>query len=324
MVDFISTLGLQLVNSTNITSGQNLLSKLSQQLTTGKYSQNLTDYTSSNAQKLMNFNSQITQQKGFLDVITTLTPRMEMYEKAFEGVEKTASEAFSTILSVATYTPERNGSLRTQIEGFMDQVQYYLDLQVGERYIFSGSRYDTPPVTDIKALPVPPTEVAPYLAVEPAVPAYDADYDVLNPADPHPEAWVNESTSIDVTRKLTYGITSNETGFQQVVMGLRWAYAATQDQANYSTYMDRARDLLTTGIANVRATHTDNTNAYSVLNRTKDLITSNISNLTNQIDDTQNVDVNEVAVKITTLQAQLEASYAATAKMINLTILNYL
>ncbi|HAX91251.1 MAG TPA: hypothetical protein DCY07_03460 [Rhodospirillaceae bacterium] len=324
MVDSISTMGLSLSSSKNLTSGMVLLSKLSEQLTTGKYSTNLTDYSSASAQKLLNFNSELDQQAGFLNVINTIAPRMEVYNLSMEGVEDAASQALSSIAASTNYNVGTNAALASQIQGLMDQVSYSLNQKVGDRFIFSGSRYGQAPVGDITALPVPPTEVDPYLATGDAVPSYDTDYDPLDTAALVPEANVRERVSIDTTKKLTYGVTSNEDGFQQVIMGLRFAYAATQDPANYGTLMATANKLLGTGLGNVRATHTDTTNAYATLNKAKETIQAKEITLKNQVDNIESVDLNEVAVKITTLQAQLQASYSAVSNLINLTILDYL
>lgn len=324
MVDSISTLGIQIASVKTLNDSQSLLSKMSQQLTTGKVALNLSEYTSAEAQKLLNFNSEQLQQEGFLDVIAAITPRMDVYESSMEGIEKIAGQSFTTIVAAGTYNSESNSTTQNLIEGFMQQIQYFLNQKVGDRYIYAGSRYGTAPVTDLLALPSPPTEVAPYLAAGDTVPAYDADYDPMNPAALVPTANVNEEVSIDVTKKLTYGITSNEDGFQQLIMGLRWAYAATNDQANYQTYMDTARDLITDGLANIRATHTDSTNAYGTLKLTKENIEGNITNLKTQVDDIEAIDVNEVAVKIVILQAQLQASYSAVSGMVNMSILKYL
>ena len=324
MVEKISTLGLQLVSAGNLTGGQYTLSRLSQQLTTGKYSSNLSEYSSSEAQKLLNFNSKINEQNGFLSVIDTLNPRLKLYDSALSGIEDTTSTASTTILSAATYNAEDVPAMQSSIKGYLEDMNYYLNQKIGDRYVFSGTRYDQPPVIsaeDILALPLPPTEVAPYVTTDPAVPSYDSDFvDAL----PHPEAFVKDTVKIDTTKDLSYGVTSNDEGFQQIIMGLRWAYAATQDAANYGTYMTTARDLLNEGLSNVRSAHNDVTNAYNSINKTSSTITKNITNLKDQVDNIENVDINEVSVKITVLKAQLEASYAVTAKMIDLSILNYL
>lgn len=324
MVDFISTLGLQVSNANNLTSGQTLLSKLSQQLTTGKYSTNLSDYSASDAQKLVTFTAKVTEQEGFLRVSNSIKPRLDLYNTTLEGIEDSSSNAYSALLSASTYNVKTNASLQSQIEGYLDQMEYYLNQKIGDRYLYSGARYSQAPVTDLGALPSPPTETAPYLVASPAVPPYDIDYDSLDPTASVPEAHVQDQLSIDTTQKLTYGITSNEDCFQQVIMGLRWAYAATQDPSNYTSYMQTARDLLTDGLANVRGVHTDAINALTTLKKTEELVTLNVSNLKTQVDAIEGVDVNEVAVKITTLQAQLEASYSVTGKILSLSLVDYI
>lgn len=328
MVDYISTLGLQTINANNLTSAQKLMSTLAQQLATGKKSSSLTDYTSSEAQKLMNFSNTLTQNKGFLAAINTVTPRISSYDTALTSLESVASDASSLATSSTTYNSEQNSATKEQIKGFMQQVGYYLNQKVGDRYIFAGSRYSEIPVKDLTTLPVPPTETSPYVTTGTAVPSYDTDYSATDPTASVPAAYAQDEVTIDVSQKLTYGVTSTQEGFQKLVMGLRWAYAATQDtttdHTNYGTYMQQARDLISEGLVEIRGIHASISNASATLEESKDLHNTNITTLQSQIDDIQNVDINEVAVQINTFQVELEASYAATAKMTNLSILKYL
>jgi flagellar hook-associated protein 3 FlgL len=323
MSDFISTLGLQQINITNLVTGQSSLSLLNTQLATGKKSESLTDYSSGDAQKLMNLSTSIAQRQGFLGVTNNINLRLKAYDEALTGIEDIAALANTAALNTSTYNPEQNGSLASQIEGTMQQITYFLDQKVGDRYIFAGSRFNTVPVGDITALPVPPTETSD-VTTGTVLPSYDTNYDPNNPNAQVPEAYVKDSVAIDTIQKLTYGVTSTQEGFQQLIMGLRWVYAATQDPANYEANVTKGRDLITQGLSNIRAIHTDVANAMTTLTTTSDLHTRMIDNLSGQIDNIQGVDLNEVAVKITTYQAQLEASYAATARMTNLSILKYL
>ena len=324
MSQSITTLGLQSSVNSNLAGGQKLLSQLTEQLTTGVYSSNLSDYTASDAQKLLNVSSVLAEQQGFLDVIGTLDVRLKMYDSTLTGVEDTISEAYSSIISQPTYEVNSAGALQNQIAGYLDQMSYYLNQRVGDRYIYSGARYSMEPVGDLSALPVPPTETPPYLATGDTLPSYDAQYDSLDPLATMPAAYVKNSTAIDSSSTITYGINSNETGFQQVIMGLRWAYAATQDPDNYSSYMQTANTLLTDGTANIRATHTGATNAYNRLQSAATLISGNILSLKTQADDIAKIDLNEVSIKITLLKTQLEASYSATAILLKLSLSDYI
>lgn len=318
----VSTYGLQSITTNNLVNGQLNLSFLTQQLTTGKYSTNLADYKSSDAQKLLNLTSKISQQKGFLKVIDTIKPRLQSYDLALSGIEDTAGTAYTALLSQTTYDPSKNASTASSIEGYVQDMVYYLNQQFGERYLFAGERYDQAPVTDeatiLSAAYVPPAGTT--TVASPALPNYDTDYPNLN----LPSAWNQDSATIDTAKSLTYGVTSTEDGFQQLMLGFQWAYAATQDPTNYSADMKNALDLISQGISSVRAVHTKLTNAYDTVQNTSDIINSKITTLNNQVDNIEAVDVNEVGVKITTLKAQLEAAYAATANIISLSLLNYL
>lgn len=324
MTNIYSTLGIQIINSSNLSNASAALQRLAEQLATGKKSLDLGDYTTTDAKQLLSFNESINQRNGFIAVANTIDTRLKIYDRTLSGIEDIAALASSLISGAPQYVPEQSAAQAETIKGYMQQVYFYLNQSLGDRYLFAGSRYDTAPVTDLTALPVPPTETDPYTVDADAVPSYDAEYDSLNPALAVPDAWVKDEVAVDVTTKMQYGITSTDTGFQQLIMGLRFAYAATQDSANYNSYMATATGLITKGLTAIRGYHTDLSANQANLTSIKTANALTIADLQQSIGDIQNVDTNEVATKITFFQTQLEASYAATGRIIKLTILNYL
>ncbi|MDD3287919.1 MAG: flagellin [Alphaproteobacteria bacterium] len=330
----ISTLGIQLTNTDILTTSQSKLLKLNEQLASEKRSNDLTDYTPSEALNLLNLNSTIKKREGFLGSINAIDTRLKVYDQSLTGLEEIAAEASSLTTTAPTYNSESNGSTAQQIQGFMKQVSFYLNQQVGDRYIFSGTRYETVPVKDITELPLMLTTTPTTTVVDPVLPDYDAEAPYLPPPpatepDPVPtnsdaDAYVQDNVSIDTTQKLQYGITSTQEPFQQLIMGLRFAYSATQDQTNYSELMTIARDLINQGLSGIRGVHSDLASSQTILDKVKTRHTQSISDVNSEITSIQSVDVNEVAVKINAVKTQLEASYSATAKMQSLSILNYL
>ncbi len=322
----ISTLGLQLRSVANLSSGQAQLSLLNEQLATGRFSNNLSDYSASSAQKLLNFTNAITQREGFIAVAQTIEPRIKVYDQALTALENIGAQGTSLIGSAPIYNPTTNASTASQIRGYMQQINYYLNQQVGDRYIFAGSRYGTAPVVDLTTLAVPPTETAPYLSNigGNALPTYDADYDPMLPATAVPAAYVKDQVPVDTTQNLSYGISSAEAGFQHLIIGVRFAYAATQDPATYTANMAIARDEIALGLNAIRGLHSALAGAGTALQQTKDLHTTLINDTKGQIGDIQGVDFNAIAVKISTFKAQLEASYAATGSLSQLSLLKYL
>lgn len=315
----VSTLGIQVANTNILKNEQASMAKLNEQLASGKQSSDLTDYSPSEALNLLNLDATITKREGFINVIETISTRINVYDQSLTGIEDLAAQAASLTNTSPIYNESSNTSNAEQIKGFMQQMAYYLNQQVGDRYIFAGSRYGTSPVTDITALGDPTLET--YPASDPDLPAYDSDF-TTSPTSP--EAYDQDVVSIDTTQSLEYGITSTQEPFQYLVMGLRYAYQATQDQANYETYMTTARDLITQGLDGIRGIHSTMAATQTVLDQVKSRHAQAIDDINNQISDIQSVDVSEVAVKVNTLQTQMEASYSVTAKMAELTILNYL
>ncbi|MGE3769324.1 MAG: flagellin [Bdellovibrionales bacterium] len=139
-----------------------------------------------------------------------------------------------------------------------------------------------------------------------------------------PAAYIEDSVYIDDGFLASYGITSTDPAFQNLIMGLRWAYVATQDQVNYTTYMDRAYELLgtsQTGLRQLQAEVVSNINVFSAKRETHE---TSIITAKNQEDDIIAADVNEAATRLSILSAQIEASYAATGRIINLTIVDFI
>ncbi|MCL2468677.1 MAG: hypothetical protein FWF24_00370 [Alphaproteobacteria bacterium] len=324
MVDSISTRGIQLAVTRTLAGGQRQLTRLTQQLATGRYSDNMSDYSPSNAQNLLNFNNQINLQRGYLDVIGAIAPRMEVYELAMTGIESTVSSTMSTLVNYPIYNEAQNDALRAELRNALSQIEYYLNQRIGERFVFAGARFSTAPVADLNGLPILTISDTPTIVSPDEVPAYDVDFDPLNPGLLVPEANTNESVNIDATRSLTYGFNSNEEAFQQIIMGLRLALAATYDPANYSDLMATAKDYLRDGLANTRGLHAENASNMATMARTQDMIQRKVANLQTQVDNIEKVDIYEIGIKIVVLQAQLEASYSAVSSLINLTILDYL
>ena len=109
-------------------------------------------------------------------------------------------------------------------------------------------------------------------------------------------------------------------------LGLRWANAAVNapDETTYETDMTNARNMLTPALSAIQNLQSSVASSQATVTQTQTLQNQDITDLTNQIDNIQQVDINSVGVKLNLLQTQLQASYSATAKLTQLSILNYL
>ncbi|MDX2028479.1 MAG: flagellin [Alphaproteobacteria bacterium] len=318
----ISNLGLQLLTTSNLVSQQSNLATLAQQLATGKKHTNLTDYDPTAARNLMDFQNVISQRRSYIDAMKTVNVRLDIYDQTMNDMEDIAAQASSLAASNQNLDANKVVQLKAQIQAYLKQLTDDFNQQVSGRYVYSGSRYSTPPVADLTTLtgapnwPFTPT-------ASPTLPNYDSEYDGSTTSA---AAFSQDSVTIGNGFTVQYGITSNADAMQRLVAGLQFFNDATDqtDPDDYNTGMIRAANLLSGALSGLQSLHAGVANNINILKRQADIQTTAITALQNQITDLQQVDLTEIGTKINLLQTQLQASYSATASLQRLSILNYL
>ncbi|MGE3622572.1 MAG: flagellin [Bdellovibrionales bacterium] len=316
---FISNLGIKLFTVGSLQSQQVVLSKLNQQLASNQKHNNLTDYTPLEAQNIMNFQNAITQRQSYVAAMKTVSARLEIYDDTMTDLENLASQARQLAVQNPLQDTNRTGIIQQQILAFINQGVVDLNQKVGSRYIYSGTRYTTVPV-DLNT--VLTTGVPGALVTSPTLPPYDTDAPGNSTS-----AWTNDTVTIDTGYDLQYGATSTQTGFQQLIAGMQYIYAASQtgvSAANYATYMDQAATLLSSALTNIQTYHAGVAAAINTVKQQQDTLNGDISSLEQQIGDIKSVDLTKVGTELNLLQTQLQASYSAAATLTQQTILKYL
>ncbi len=301
------------------------LTTLSEQLASSKKYSDLTDYSASEARSLINLQASATQRQAYISVITTVSTNLSIYDTTLSDLEEIATQAQSLANNNPTYSDDVALNVVTQTNSFLKSVTVDLNQQINGRYLYSGTRYDTQPSQDLYSLdPATIPDPADVPTTDPALPSYDHDY--VDASSTSPEAYTEDRATIDSGYVIDYGITSNDTAFQQLVAGLRYLQAAgnATDETTYKTYISQASTMLASALTSLQTLHTTVANNISTVTSQKEAQKSAISSLTNQVADIQQVDTTQVSVEITTLEALLQASYSATGTILNMSIVNYL
>ncbi|HUY69006.1 MAG TPA: flagellin, partial [Alphaproteobacteria bacterium] len=141
-----------------------------------------------------------------------------------------------------------------------------------------------------------------------------------------PKAWAQASVQIDSAFNVAYGVTSTQTGFQQLIAGMQLIQqaATSTDSATYQKDMTQAATLLSSGLTNIQSYHSKVAAATNAINEEQTTQNTDISNLQTQLSNIQQVDLSTVGTQLNIMQTQLQASYAATATLAQLSILKYL
>ncbi|HVY12580.1 MAG TPA: hypothetical protein VHB73_03335, partial [Alphaproteobacteria bacterium] len=247
-----------------IQSVQTQLGDLSNQLATGKKSLNLADYTITDSNKVLNLRSVAARKQSFLDAINTVEPQLKVYDSTFDELDDVGNNALALVNQATDITQTASTAAGTQFQGMLDDIQYFLNQKLGSRYIFGGARYGTAPVANLNGLAVPPVETG--TVSSPTLPTYDS-------AAPGSDAnaYTPSTVRIDDNFTVTYGISSDNPAFQQLILGIRWAYAATQETTDtaFNTDMGYARTLLAAAIPAMQSLHGQVASNISQLETTK-------------------------------------------------------
>jgi flagellar hook-associated protein 3 FlgL len=326
----ISNLGIQLLSTSNLQGELTNINQLTEQLASGQQQDNLTNYSPLDAEQLLSFQNAITQKQAYITTMQTVNARLQVYNSTMNDMENLAAEASQLATQNPTLSTSQTGNIQEQVQAYMQQAVDDLNQQIGDRYIYAGSRYSTQPVNLQSVLNG--TVTLPFTPVTPSgsnypLPPYDTDYNSGNPSASNPDAWATASANIDTGDSLTYGVTSTQTGFQQLIAGMQLINNAAQNgvsAATYQTDMSNAATLLGSALTNIQTYNTGVASSINTITQEKTTQNNDITSLQTQIGDIQNVDIAQVGTELNTLQTQLQASYSATAALTQDTLLKYL
>lgn len=133
---------------------------------------------------------------------------------------------------------------------------------------------------------------------------------------------------IDTDRELSYGVQANDEGIRESLKGLMMLAAVDVTQISdadaYKEWMTGVIGALSAGSQETLIISTLTGFNQQVVETAQQRLSDISSVRLEQIGNYENVDPYEAAVRLSSLETQLEASYAVTARLSQLTILNYI
>jgi flagellar hook-associated protein 3 FlgL len=191
---------------------------------------------------------------------------------------------------------------RVSAEQKILQTQTALNLNVGGRYVFAGGAINTPPV-DITAAGYGP-------AVTPSVP---------NATYYQGDSYAQTVEVIDGL-KVDYGVTADDPAFEQLLR----AYDLVRNNPGDNATLIEAMALIVDGVDDLAELQSSLSVDATTLNNQIEQNKQQITTIQNLLIDLNDVDVAAVSTRLAEVQAQLEASYSVTTKLLRLSILDYL
>jgi flagellin-like hook-associated protein FlgL len=170
----ISTASIQMVLTSQLQAEQANMAQLTSQMSTNQKYSNLTDYSPSDALNIMNLQNSSTQRQAYVGVISTVQTRLTGYDTTMTDMESVVSQAQTLAAGNPNYSASSATGIASLASNFLKSITVDLNQTIGGRYIYSGSRYETPPVTDLTTLSGSPSSTI--YTDGASLPAYDTAY----------------------------------------------------------------------------------------------------------------------------------------------------
>lgn len=277
---------------------QDKIGKLSQQITTGKYTDSYQDF----ADKLSidNFIS-LKDTKSMLDskirnnnVLNSKMSEMERVVRyTFETVVKDSLK-----LCMEMNNPATSNSIPVVAlaKSQLSKIQSVLNTSFNGQKLFAGSK------TDIQDVVGDIVNISNVIVGVTTANYYNGDQTIL-------------AENISSTQKLAYGITASDPAFQNLIAAHHYLIAGNNSAA--TTVLQQAK----TGIADLLTQL--GANNKSIDNQI-DIDSDAVISLSTAISEIEDVDVTMLIPEITALELQLRASFMLTNRLSDLSLVNYL
>ncbi len=258
--------------------------------------------------RLLNLQGELSSAERWSANASLAGDRVQVMYSAVGNMVDLASSLKSAIAAAmsGTDTGTTADTLRTAAQDALDDLADQMNVQLGGRYLFSGSDTDIAPV-DLTDYP----STTPPSATTADTGYYQGDDQLA-------------AISVSAETRITYGVAGSAGAFETVLRAAALAAAASSSDPVDSDALSSAYDLVTTAISKLSALQEGLSNTAGRLTEAKASQDSFSDYLKTMVSDIKNVDAAETMTRVTELQTQLEASYSAVSAILKLRLTDYL
>lgn len=298
------------------------------------------------SEQLVSYKSDITDIDRIIDTNNAANARLAMTQAGLEQLA-VLSDDLTEVLGLVFGEPSQAGAVVNEADNMLEQMTSVLNTQVNGVHIFGGVNVQDAPISGHRNGPGEAAFDAAFagyfgFAKTDAAAATITDVamndfleNVLMPQFLGVDWGTNYSTASDELIQSRIGpdlvrgtsVSANEEGVRRMMLG-----AVVAREMFDAPLSDAARDAA--GLFAVAQTQTGNAQMIDVRARTglvesqiteqNRLLTAQRDVFTGFITDMEGVDQFETSVRLTNLLTQIEASYATTARIQNLSLMRYL
>nr|WP_321448552.1 flagellin [uncultured Cohaesibacter sp.] len=252
----------------------------------------------SSAGRVVDLSISVSRAEANISAANTVVSRNDMASSILQDITDVLTNARSAVS--ATRSDDELESLQNNAAEYLEDLKTMLNTQYQGRYLFSGSTTDTAPV-DFTA----------YAATD--LTTVNSDY--------YQGDGYTQTIRLENGQQMDYGITATVSGFEEALRAL--SYVANGNLSDTSELQDVDALLVSAQDSVIAAT--------SKAGNTSSRLQSYIENEEDFIAEAENlaagetsIDAAAATVLATSYETQLEASYSALSKILNLNLSDYL
>lgn len=352
----VSSLQLNLANRQYVARATELLQKAGQELSTGVKADIFADL-GPRAAVALTLRAREENTQAYITSNKILDSKLQAMLTSVDGVRDSADDVLQNALVNASRPTTGVAALQDESRAALESIIASLNISYNGDHLFSGIDSDTPPLTRWNevsdATGTSPEQVLQDIVgsgpttlaeAEEMIAKLDAFFDSTN-SDPalnyegtffngtplvdDSGAEANRVTArIDVGQALEYGVQANDEAFRSMMKGLAMLavtnVAEIDDSATYARWMEEVNASLSGGVQGALNVSAGIGFNQQVVENTQTHLNDLSLVQRTQIADYENVDPYETSTLVTSLETQLEASYNVTARLSQMSLLNYL
>jgi flagellar hook-associated protein 3 FlgL len=251
--------------------------------------------------------SRLVSAKDALQRIAQFQSNNQQVERRLEAMESSTASLVDIATRLRVLLIQRldsaqgvPGTVTPEVGQLLEQTTSDLNVELDGRFLFAGSRTDRPAV-----------------ALDPAFSAFGAPDDTYYQGDD-----VELTVHADVDRDLTYGMTADRQGFQELIGALR--AAAEGDGSDDQALLESALDLVNAALPRITGYRSELGANRAALERVNLGHGDAELYLESQVSDIENVDLTEAITSLSQDQMVLESSMATIAQLNRLSLVDFL
>lgn len=284
----------------NTTDGLARIRDLQAQVSSGKKAQ---DYVgvARDTNRLLVTEIQLGRVQQYIENSNRAQQRLEVMDQAVGAMVDAASDLRTLLIQGTSANAGNDVPIAERAQDLLDIVVRELNAKLDGRFLFAGSRTQAPPVAN----PVPD----PAIVGVPDATYYQGDSLAL-------------TVRADDEVTLTYGVTGDRPGFQDLIGALKAAIAG--DVQNLPALLETAIDLASSAITELTTTRAEigsNLATLANINARHDDFSLFVEGV---ISDVEDVDVSLAITQLTQQQTIIEASYITLSRLAGLSLSNFL